>query len=70
MTVFDLIIVQDLCEQMNNLPPTSHLDQWKDLFAEIKQKCDCKFPDGTSTWVSYRLGNMCQFCSRNDYLNL
>jgi hypothetical protein len=75
MTVFDLIIVQDLRNQIEKCKWVK-TSQYKKLIAQIKQKCDCKFPDDTSTrkqtffTEQLRLGPVCQFCGKSDYKSL
>jgi hypothetical protein len=71
MTVFDLIIVRDLIEQMKNMPVSQRghtgSGPWRDLFNQVHQRCDCHWPDGTSTKRRNAFGLKCWFCSRSDY---
>ena len=63
MTVFDLIKVTELRDQLNR----SEGESWDQLFQQIRLFCDCEFPDGSSTCKEDFFGHMCIFCGRNDY---
>lgn len=68
MNEFDLIKMIELKKQQEStsLSPKQGLSMYEQLLSideKIGKLCDCRFPDGTSTWV----GSMCRFCGRNDY---
>lgn len=72
MNEFDLIKMIELKKQQRStsLSPKQGLSVYKHLLSideKIDKLCDCRYPDGTSTWTGEFFGSMCRFCGRNDY---
>lgn len=63
MTVFDLILVQDLQNKFND---SSVLEEKFQILDQIDRICDCRYPNGTSTWDDRYFYNQCIFCSKHD----
>jgi hypothetical protein len=66
MNVFDMMKVTDILQQLKSAS-LGHRNQTTHLYEQLRDICDCKYPDDTSTWVSRFFGSQCAICGRNDY---